>query len=63
MLAVLFLLLLAPQESRPSSILELRFGDIKVLLMCDPNNPGGPPRLVIRLSLEYIKQYLGPKAT
>lgn len=64
-LAVLFLLLLAPQGSRPTSILQLRFGDIKVLLVRDPANPDpdGPPRLVIRLSLEYTKQYLGPKAT
>ncbi|RWA10320.1 hypothetical protein EKO27_g4770 [Xylaria grammica] len=62
-LAVLFLLLLAPQGSRPTSILMLRFGDIKVLLVRDPTNPDGPPRLVIRLSLEYTKQYLGPKAT
>ncbi|KAI0465727.1 hypothetical protein F4859DRAFT_507826 [Xylaria cf. heliscus] len=62
-LAVLFLLLLAPQGSRPTSILMLRFGDIKVLLVRDPTNPDGLPRLVIQLSLEYTKQYLGPKAT
>ncbi|CAJ2503094.1 Uu.00g104880.m01.CDS01 [Anthostomella pinea] len=62
-LAVLFLLLLAPAGSRPTSILELRFGDINVLLIRDPAHPQAQPRLVIRLSLEYTKRYLGRKAT
>lgn len=61
-LAVLFLLLLAPQGSRPKSILEMRFGDIPVKLIRDPENPSGPPRLVVELSMEYTKRYLGPKA-
>ena len=61
-LAVLFLLLLAPQGSRPRSILQLKFGDIQVLLVRDPACPEAPPRLVIELSVAYTKRYLGPKA-
>jgi hypothetical protein len=61
-LAVLFLLLLAPAGSRPQSSLELRFGDLELFLRRDPGDPDGPPRLLIRLSLEYTKRYLGPKA-
>ena len=60
-LAVLFLLLLAPQGSRPRSILMLKFEDIQVLLIRDPTNPKGPPRLVKELSVAYTKEYLGPK--
>ena len=60
-LAVLFLLLLTPQGSRPQSILELRFEDIHVLLIHNPTNPEGPPRLVIELSVAYTKTYLRPK--
>ncbi|KAG8157681.1 hypothetical protein KVR01_012343 [Diaporthe batatas] len=61
-LSVLFLLLLAPQGSRPTSVLSLRFRDINILLVRDPGNPEGRPRLVIRLSLEFTKTYLGAKA-
>lgn len=59
-LAVLFLLLLAPQGARPQSILELRFGDVEVLLIQDPISK--QPRLVLELSLAYTKRYLGLKA-
>ncbi|KAI1421246.1 C2H2 finger domain protein [Xylaria sp. FL1777] len=59
-LAVLFLLLLAPAGARPASILQLRFGDIRVVLVRDPNN--GPHRLVIKFTLNFTKRYLGPKA-
>ena len=58
-LTVLFLLLLAPQGARPTSILMLKFGNIKLALIRDPANPTGPPRLVISLSMRYTKQYLG----
>ncbi|KAF7521542.1 hypothetical protein G7054_g12426 [Neopestalotiopsis clavispora] len=56
---------LAPQGSRPTSILELRFGDIEVLLVKYPTdvNIDSTPKLLIRLTLEYTKRYLGPKAT
>ncbi|KAL2273040.1 hypothetical protein FJTKL_05611 [Diaporthe vaccinii] len=47
-LAVLFLLLLAPQGSRPASILQMRFGDVQVVLIRDLLSPKGPPRLVIK---------------
>lgn len=60
--AVLFLLLLTPQGSRPRSILELRFDDIQMLLIRDPTDPDGPPRLMVKLTLTYTKRYLGPKA-
>ncbi|KAI0448570.1 C2H2 finger domain protein [Xylaria acuta] len=62
-LAVLFLLFLAPQGARPTSILKLKFTDINLLLVRDPADPGGAPRLLIRLSMPYTKRYLGPKAT
>ncbi|KAG6358154.1 hypothetical protein INS49_014038 [Diaporthe citri] len=62
-LAVLFLLLLAPQGSRPGCMLELKFKHIKILLIRDPNNPEGRPRLVTKLSLQFTKTYLGEKAT
>ncbi|KAL2272538.1 hypothetical protein FJTKL_06333 [Diaporthe vaccinii] len=61
-LAVLFLLLLAPQGSRPQSILNVRFRHIDVLLIRDPDNRRGPPRLTIRLRLEGTKTYRGSKA-
>ncbi|KAM0814231.1 hypothetical protein AB5N19_00021 [Seiridium cardinale] len=60
-LAILFLSLLAPAESRPTSILKLRFGDSRVLLARDPD--GGPHRLVIKFTLSFTKQYLGKKAS
>lgn len=60
-LLVLFLLLMAPQGSRPQSILEITFGNIDILLIKDPENPTGPPRLTIRLRLMKTKQYRGTK--
>ncbi|KAK9774936.1 putative C2H2 finger domain protein [Seiridium cardinale] len=60
-LAILFLSLLAPAGSRPTSILKLRFGDSRVLLARDPD--GGPHRLVIKFTLSFTKQYLGKKAS
>ncbi|KAI3317888.1 hypothetical protein HD806DRAFT_355315 [Xylariaceae sp. AK1471] len=62
-LAILFLLLLAPQGSRPSSILELKFSNLEVRPVRDFNNPSGRLILVIRLGLEYTKQHLRKKAT
>ncbi|KAI0448256.1 hypothetical protein F5B21DRAFT_523079 [Xylaria acuta] len=63
-LAILFLLLLAPAGSRPASILQLRFGDIEVALRRDPTDPiKGPRRLLIRFTLKFTKRYLGPKAS
>jgi hypothetical protein len=58
-LAVLFLLLLAPAGARPASILSLRFGDLRVALVKDP--AGGPHRLLIRFTLAFTKTYLGVK--
>jgi hypothetical protein len=58
-LAVLFFLLLAPAGARPSSILQLRFRDIRVTLARDPH--GGHPRLLIEFKLIHVKAYLDPK--
>jgi hypothetical protein len=62
-LVVLFLLLLAPQGSRPGAILKMRHRDIEVVLRRVPHDPNGPPRLITRLTLEFTKSFLGPKAT
>lgn len=59
-LAVLYLLLLAPAGARPASILKLCFGDIRGLLVRDPNK--GPHRLVVKFTLSFTKRYLVPKA-
>ncbi|KAI0837724.1 C2H2 finger domain protein [Hypoxylon sp. FL0890] len=58
-LAVLFLLLLAPAGARPTSILRLRFGDLHPVLARDPE--GGPPKILIWFSLSFTKTYLGEK--
>ncbi|KJZ72256.1 hypothetical protein HIM_08398 [Hirsutella minnesotensis 3608] len=58
-LAVLFLLLLAPAGARPTSILRLRFGDIRLVLARDPE--GGPHNILIRFTLAFTKTYLGVK--
>jgi hypothetical protein len=58
-LAVLFLLLLAPAGARPTSILRLRYGDIEVMLARDPD--GGPHNLLLWFTLEFTKTYLGEK--
>lgn len=60
LLAVLYLLLLAPAGSRPASILQLRFGDIRLILARDPRN--GPHKLLIKFTLNFTKRYLGKKA-
>lgn len=60
-LAVLFILLLAPAGARPTSILRLRFKDIRVVLARDPE--GGPHKLFTRFSLAFTKTYLGVKDT
>ncbi|KAJ0329333.1 hypothetical protein COL922a_012866 [Colletotrichum nupharicola] len=58
-LAVLFLLLLAPAGSRPEATLNLRFKDIRVSLARDPE--GGPHKLLLRFTPEFTKTYLGEK--
>ena len=57
--AVLFLLLLAPGGARPESIVQLRFGDIRVILARDPE--GGPNNLMLRFTPKFTKTYLGAK--
>src|SRR4051794_18716592 len=58
-LCILFLLLLAPTGARPTSVLLLRFGDIRVVLARDPD--GGPHKILIKFTLEFTKTYLGSK--
>ncbi|KID94307.1 C2H2 finger domain protein, partial [Metarhizium majus ARSEF 297] len=58
-LAVLFLLLLAPAGARPTSILRIRFGDIRLVLARDPE--GEPHNILIRFTLAFTKTYLGVK--
>ncbi|KAF4480421.1 hypothetical protein CGGC5_v011005 [Colletotrichum fructicola Nara gc5] len=58
-LAVLYLLLLAPAGSRPKATLDLRFKDVKVALARDPE--GGPHKLLVRFTPEFTKTYLGEK--
>ena len=57
-LAVLFLLLLAPAGSRPESILQIRYRDIEIALH-QPKE--GPAQLRIFMKLESTKTYLGEK--
>ncbi|KAK7229589.1 hypothetical protein V2G26_001759 [Clonostachys chloroleuca] len=58
-LAVLFLLLLAPAGARPASILRLRFGDIRAVFARDPE--GGAHNILTRFTLAFTKTYLGVK--
>ncbi|KAK2762535.1 C2H2 finger domain-containing protein [Colletotrichum kahawae] len=58
-LAVLFLLLLAPAGSRLEATLNLRFKDIGVVLARDLE--GGPHKLLLRFTPEFTKSYLGEK--
>lgn len=60
-LFILYLLLLAPAGARPASILQLRFGDIQLVLARDPRK--GPHKLLIEFKLNFTKRYLGKKAT
>ncbi|KAI0448454.1 C2H2 finger domain-containing protein [Xylaria acuta] len=59
-LAVPFLLLLALAGARPASILQLRFRDIRVVLVRDPNYR--LRRLLIKFTLKFTKRYFGPEA-
>ncbi|KAK4196095.1 hypothetical protein QBC40DRAFT_268722 [Triangularia verruculosa] len=58
-LYVLFLLLLAPTGARPTSVLLLRFRDIRIVLARDPNS--GPHKILIKFTLEFTKTYLSSK--
>jgi hypothetical protein len=57
--AVLFLLLLALSGSRLAALLQLRFGDIQVVLARDTE--GRLYRILIWFTLEFTKTYLGQK--
>ncbi|GKT52611.1 uncharacterized protein ColSpa_12792 [Colletotrichum spaethianum] len=59
-LAVLFVLLVAPAGARRRAITRLRFRDIRVVLARDPE--GGPHKLLIRFTPKFTKEYLGAKA-
>lgn len=62
-LAVVFLLLLAPEGSRPDSILKIRLSNLRLVLY-QPVKKGQeerPPQLIIYIRLEYTKTYRGQK--
>lgn len=40
----------------------MRFGDLRILLRRNPDNPKGHPILLIQMTLAYTKRYMGPKA-
>ncbi|KAI2735701.1 hypothetical protein DTO013E5_8636 [Penicillium roqueforti] len=56
---LLFCQLAAITGSRPGALLKLRFQDLKLTLVRDPN--GGHPRLFIYLRPEFTKSFLGEK--
>ncbi|KAJ5471584.1 hypothetical protein N7530_008941 [Penicillium desertorum] len=56
---LLFCQLAAITGSRPGALLKLRFQDLKLTLVRDPN--GGRPRLFIYLRPEFTKSFLGEK--
>ncbi|KAK2051368.1 C2H2 finger domain-containing protein [Colletotrichum caudatum] len=60
LLAVLFVLLVAPAGARRKAITRLRFRDIRVVLARDPE--GGPHKLLIRFTPKFTKEYLSAKA-
>ncbi|KAH7305389.1 hypothetical protein BKA65DRAFT_520848, partial [Rhexocercosporidium sp. MPI-PUGE-AT-0058] len=45
--------------NRPLALLKLRYRDIIVTLLWDPN--GGPYRILIEFIYEFTKQFLGAK--
>ena len=55
----LFLLLLAPTGARPTSVLLVRFGDLRVVLARDLD--GGPHKILGKFTLEFTKTDLGTK--
>ncbi|RSL39634.1 hypothetical protein CEP54_016287, partial [Fusarium duplospermum] len=59
--ALLFLLLIAPSGSRPQALLFLRYGDLNIHLVRDPE--GGPHRTLISFKLHFTKTFLGEKET
>jgi hypothetical protein len=40
----------------------MRVGDIEVLLIRDTQDRAQRPKLVLRLSMRFTEEYLGPKA-
>lgn len=56
---LLFCQLAAITGNRPGALLKLRFRDLKLTLIRDPN--GGRPRLFIYLRPEFTKAFLGAK--
>lgn len=57
---LLFCQLAAITASRPSALLHLRYTDISLTLIRDPE--GGRPRLFIFLKPDFTKKFLGKKA-
>jgi integrase len=57
---LLYCQLAAITASRPSALLGLRYRDLVLTLIRNPE--GGPPRLFIFLTPEFTKRFLGKKA-
>lgn len=51
--------MLAPTGTRPTSVLLLRFENIRIVLARNPN--GGPYKILIKFTLEFTKTYLSSK--
>lgn len=59
--ALLFLLFILPSGSRPQALIFLRYGDLNIYLVRDPE--GGPHRTLIGFKLHFTKTFLGEKET
>lgn len=55
----LFLILASLSGNRPKALLNLRYQDILVTLLRDPE--GGPHRILIEFTPEFTKSFLGQK--
>ncbi|KAL6359129.1 hypothetical protein LRP88_09329 [Fusarium phalaenopsidis] len=59
--SLLYLLFILPSGSRPQALLFLRYGDLNIYLVRDPE--GGPHRTLIGFKLHFTKTFLGEKET
>lgn len=57
---VIFCQLAGITGNRPEALVELRYRHLKLTLIRDPDG-GGRPRLVVELTPEFTKRYLGSK--
>ena len=55
----LFLQLAGFSANRPEALLQLRYQDLVVTLLRDPE--GGPNKILIEFTIEFAKRFLGAK--